>query len=356
MIIRTALLTTLLRACVAAFALAVVAPARADGALVLYAAAHEPTVRRLAEAFEQRSGVKVSVEMVSEGGGLVDRLEAEKSSPRADVVWVRDHVEAARAAGRGLLATHASPTAQRRPRTFSDPQGRWHGFSLRARALVYRMNAVPNFNPREEGEPFHPDQMRQCWHPSFGDGGVMMARVTSGGSRAQCAALLAAWGRELAELWAFQMRRQQMRLVASEEAALASVRGEDSYVALVDSDSYWLARERGWDLGMTVIKFDRYTVQYEIDKTFGPLLIPSAVGLVAGGPNSAAAARFADFLLSPEAERLLASAGGRCVPIDETVAGEFPELRLPLDTAVDAATLAENADAGVEAFRAAIPE
>lgn len=332
-------------------------PRGAAAQVTLYAAAHEPTVRAVAEAFEKKTGQRVTLVLEAESAALADRVLSEMGAPKADALWVRDHAEAARLASRGALAASEIAALRGWPEAFRDGGRRWYGFALRARVLAYDPRQAPNLSARPEAETIAPEQMRQMYHPRFSDGGVTMARPRSNaGSRNQCAALAAAWEPDGAAAWAFQMRRQQIRLVSSAAAAIASAARGDALAALADSDEAAIALAGGASIAWTPLRFDRFKISAEKEQDFGPLLVPSAAAVIKGAPNAAGAAALLEFLLSPEAERIIASGATRCVPLHPEVAAEFPDLKMDVATAVGAAALVDAADAGLEAFERALPE
>lgn len=329
----------------------------AGAQVTLYAAAHEPTVRAVAEAFEKKTGEKVTLAMEADGGALADRVLGEKGAPKADVVWVRDHAAAARLASEGALAPHESAALTGWPEAFRDGGRRWYGFALRARVLVFDARQPPNLAPNPDRDTVAAEQMRQLYNPRFSDGALAMARPWSNaGSRNQCAALAAAWDPDGAAAWAYQMRRQQMRLVSTAAAAISSAARGDAFAALADSDEAWLAKADGAQIGWAALRFDRFKIDATLEKACGPLLTPSAAAKVKGGPNPERAGSLLEFLLSPEAERVIASGAGRCVPIHPAVADQFPELKMDLTTAASASSLADSAQVGLEAFARALPE
>ncbi len=329
----------------------------ASGQVTLYAAAHEPTVRAVAEAFEKKTGQKVALSIDADSGALAERVLGERGAPRADVVWVRDHAAAARLASEGVLAAHESAALTGWPEAFRDGGRRWYGFALRARVLVFDARQPPNLAPNPEKDTVPAEQMRQLYNPRFSDGAVIMARPWSNaGARNQCAALAAAWDPDGAAAWAYQMRRQQMRLVSTAGTAIASAASGDAFAALADSDEAWVAKADGALIAWAALKFDRFKIDATLEKACGPLLMPAAAARVKGGPDPQRAGALLEFLLSPEAERIIASGPGRCVPMHPSIAHEFPELKMDLTTAASASALADFAQPGLEAFARALPE
>jgi hypothetical protein len=63
--------------------------------------------------------------------GLVNRLIAEKDSPRADVFWNAETGKTITLKKKGVLAQYVSPSAADIPGTFKDHEGYWAGFAAR---------------------------------------------------------------------------------------------------------------------------------------------------------------------------------------------------------------------------------
>jgi iron(III) transport system substrate-binding protein len=110
--------------------------------LVVYSAQKEPFVRPMLDAFTRETGIEVRV-LTDQGPVLVERLAAEGSDTRADVLLTVDVGNLWSAAERGLLAKVDSETlAANIPAALRDAEGRWFGLSRRARAIAYSTRRV----------------------------------------------------------------------------------------------------------------------------------------------------------------------------------------------------------------------
>ena len=81
--------------------------------------------------FEKETGIKVLAVYDSEATkttGLVNRLIAEKGSPRADVFWNSETCRTIVLKRKGVLTPYLSPSAAEIPAGFKDPHGYWTGF------------------------------------------------------------------------------------------------------------------------------------------------------------------------------------------------------------------------------------
>jgi len=84
------------------------APARAQGALVVYCGVNEEWCRVAVSAFERETGIKVSMTRKS-AGEIYAQLKAEASNPRADVWWGGTGDPHMQAAEEGLTLDYKSP-------------------------------------------------------------------------------------------------------------------------------------------------------------------------------------------------------------------------------------------------------
>jgi iron(III) transport system substrate-binding protein len=94
----------------AAFATAVfaAAPARAQGALVMYCGVQEEWCRAMSTAFEKETGIKVAMTRKS-AGEIYAQLKAEASNPRGDIWWGGTGDPHLQAAEEGLTLEYESP-------------------------------------------------------------------------------------------------------------------------------------------------------------------------------------------------------------------------------------------------------
>ena len=94
--------------------------------VIVYTSVDDVFARPVAEPFEQATGIVVRLVPDTEdtkSTGLVNRLNAERERPRADVFWSGDPVRAALLKRQGITASYPSPNAQGLPTQYSDPEG-----------------------------------------------------------------------------------------------------------------------------------------------------------------------------------------------------------------------------------------
>jgi iron(III) transport system substrate-binding protein len=284
--------------------------------VVVYTSVDQQFAQQVLDQFEQQSGVRVAAVFDSEAGkttGLVQRLAAEAERPRCDVWWSSEVVGTIELARRDVLAAYGSPAAADIPAEWCDPQHRWTGVAARARVLAFDMRLLKAADlPRtwlELGDPRWARRLAIA-NPQFGTTRGHFALLWAHHGPAEATRLFQAFrdgGAQIAD-----GNSHAVRLVAAGTAALG----------MTDTDDVWVAQGRGEAVGL---------VYPALAPDGPPIWIPCTIALVRGGPNGAAGRRLIDFLVSAEAERLLAASDSRNVPIRAAVraavgyAGPAPE-------------------------------
>ncbi|MBI4490478.1 MAG: Fe(3+) ABC transporter substrate-binding protein [Deltaproteobacteria bacterium] len=110
--------------------------------LNLYTARHYATDEALYTDFTKATGIKINR---IEGGedALFERIKAEGPGSPADVFLTVDVARLWRADQAGIFAPVRSAALDKRiPATYRDPEGKWFGFSARARVIAYDKSKV----------------------------------------------------------------------------------------------------------------------------------------------------------------------------------------------------------------------
>lgn len=286
----------------------------ADGELILYSSADDEYLRLVLDRFGARTGVKVRAVGDTEATktfGLVQRLIAEKDSPRADVWWSSEPMSSIELAGAGVLAPmdpapkldDATPW----PSDLRDREGRWFAFARRARALAYSSSRVK--------ESDAPTRLRDLLDPRW-RGRVGLARPQFGTTRTHLAALVALAGESKVETWLAALRDHGVRLYDGNAAVVRAIANAEIDVGLTDSDDVFAGRRNNWPIGLRYEGRDPDPGSIDGLPSFGTIMLPNTVGLVRkpGGPTGRARA-LAEFLLSAEVETMLAESDSRNVPV-----------------------------------------
>lgn len=289
-------------------------PDNADS-VVVYTSADDVIARPLLAVFERQTGLTVRMKGDTEATkttGLVERLRAEHQSGRAgaDVFWSSEPFLTAMLAAEGVLAVLPQdllPTMDPPPsgsaRGEGDGQPRWIGFARRARMVVYHTRRFATAD-----EPALTDIMSD----SFCAAAPAIARPQFGTTRGHFAAILAWAGEDEFIRWLRRLKKGGARLVDGNSAAVRAVAQGECSLGLTDTDDVWSGRREGWPVAGRPACHRRTDARAE---HWGPMYLPNAAGVVAGGPNPVGAAMLVRFLVSEQSERWLMESESHNMPV-----------------------------------------
>lgn len=110
--------------------------------VIIYSARNEPLIKPLFDRYSKEKGVKISF-VTNEAGPLLQKLKAEGTHMKADLLITVDAGNLWQAKQEGLLQAVASPTlSENIPAHLRDPDNQWFGLSVRARTIVYAKDRV----------------------------------------------------------------------------------------------------------------------------------------------------------------------------------------------------------------------
>jgi iron(III) transport system substrate-binding protein len=110
--------------------------------LVVYSARNEQLIKPVFDAYTRATGVGIRF-ATGEAAVLIERLAAEGRNSPADILMTVDAGELWNASQRGLLRPIESPALEQNiPAHLRDVEGRWFGFSMRARTIAYSTGRV----------------------------------------------------------------------------------------------------------------------------------------------------------------------------------------------------------------------
>ncbi|MDF1524392.1 MAG: Fe(3+) ABC transporter substrate-binding protein [Trueperaceae bacterium] len=287
----------LLRALSIASVLALLGLASAQEVVNVYSARHYDSDQTLFDLFTEQTGIQVN--LIEAGADeLIERIRSEGANSPADVIVTVDAGRLWRADEAGLLASIDSDALEAAiPANLRHPDGRWFGLSLRARGLVYSVDRV---DPSELST--YEDLAGDAWRDR-----VCIRSSTNIYNISLTASVIASAGVDAAQAWANGLARNfarnpqggdtdQIRAVAAGECDVAVVNHYylARLIASSDAGDQAVARAVGWFFPN---QDDR-----------GTHVNVSGAGVVATAPNPANAIRFLEFLATPEAQTIFASA------------------------------------------------
>ncbi len=303
------------------------AAARA-GEVVLYSSVDEPLLREIVSVYTREHAGRVLVVGDTEATkttGLLQRLIAERESPRCDVWWSNEAFSTIGLARQGLLEPLPIASDLRAigwPEELIGAGDQWIGFGQRARVIVSNVQRVPAERA--------PTALSDLLRPDL-KGRIGMARPQFGTTRGHVAALVAAHGAGPTEAFLGALRANGVRLYDGNSLVVRAVAMGEIDVGLTDTDDVFAGQRNGWPVGMTLERFDEpgpgSSAPGEsgsgVLPSIGPLVIPNTVARVKNGPESRRAGRtrpdasdaLVAFLVSERLERLLAESEAGNIPV-----------------------------------------
>ena len=264
--------------------------------LNIYSARHYDSDQILYQAFTEETGIRINV-LEGDSDQLIERMQREGVASPADVMLTVDAGRLWRAEQDGLFqGIESEMLDERLPESMRHPEGKWFGFSQRARVIFYN---------RENFDPSQLATYEDLADPAF-EGQLCIRSSNNIYNQSLLASLIAHHGEEEAEAWAQgvvnNLARQpeggdtdQILGVAAGECDLA-VANHYYYARLVNSDSA-SDREAAEKVGII----------FPNQEDRGTHVNVGGAGVVANAQNLDNAIRFLEFLASDTAQEILAA-------------------------------------------------
>lgn len=305
---RRLLVAVVLPLAVAALLPVLLRPSTTSPQVVVYCAHDSIFADAVLQAFEQRSGIRVTVrydEEASKSLGLTQLLLAEKATPRCDVFWNNQTLGTIRLQRAGVLQACPPDWFRRIPEHYRDPAGCWCGFAGRFRVWLVNTSRM-QASVRTVDEAFAADDLSRCSIavPLFG---TTLTHYTE---------LAAELG--LAELqeWHQSLRERGIREARGNGAVRDLVAAGACDFGLTDTDDALAAIDEGKPVQM---------LPYRLPSG-NTICIPNTASIIRNCPHPREAEQLLRFLLSEEVELLLAGSAARQVPL-----GAVDSAKLPAD-------------------------
>lgn len=276
-------------------------PQAAHRQVVVYTSVDQVFAEPVLQEYEKSSGIDVLAVYDVEATktvGLVQRLVAEKSNPRADVFWNNEFSQTLFLKEQGVLATYDSPAAANLPENFRDPDRFWSAFGGRARVILVNTERV------KSGD--EPDSVFSLLDPRYSPDQVGMANPLFGTTLTHSAALYAALGQDQAGDLFQRIANRGVQILDGNSVVRDRVADGQLAWGLTDTDDACGALVKG--APVKAVFPDQAADQV------GTLLIPNTVALVASGPNPENGKALIDYLLSLTVEAALIKSGSIQIP------------------------------------------
>jgi iron(III) transport system substrate-binding protein len=260
--------------------------------VVVYRSAKDCVARSVAERFEKETGISVRLvpeTLQADVEELTNRLTAEKGRPQPDVLWSDDPMSAVAVKSKGLSMPYEPPNTISLWKPYSDPEHHWTGFPARALIILYNKNV---FSDPEE----IPTSVLDMMNPRF-NGKACLSSPLFGTTSLYAAALFEVLGTDFAEAFFNSLKANTVTILSSTEEVTYRVAAGDFSFGIAGTDDFEAAVEAGEPVGGI----------FPDQKTFGTLVVPDALVLLANARNPEQGKKFIDFMLRPEIQKILAT-------------------------------------------------
>lgn len=277
----------------AAAAAATALPALADE-VNIYSYRQPELIKPLTDAFTEETGIKVNVAFLAKG--MVERLQAEGDRSPADVVLTVDISRLAAVVNAGLTQPVESDVLDANvPETYRDPEDHWYGLTTRARIVYASKDRVA------EGEvTTYEDLADPKW-----EGRICSRSGTHAYNVALVSAVLHHHGEDATKTWLEGVKsnlarkpqgndRAQVKAIWAGECDISI--GNTYYMGKMLSDD----EQKAWA--------DSVNIVFPTFEDAGTHVNISGVAMTKASPNPENALKLMEFLTSPKAQEIYATA------------------------------------------------
>jgi len=147
--------------------------------LVVYAAMNEDDIVQIQKQFKEDTGIEIEYLNLNNAGEASTRIQAEKSSPKADILIGGSVEFYGPLASDGLLEKYSSPNNKDLDAIFNDPNGYWQGWYMGVLGIVLNKERFDKeLAPKGVKEPQTWDDLLD---PAYKDVLVLPNPATAGG-------------------------------------------------------------------------------------------------------------------------------------------------------------------------------
>jgi iron(III) transport system substrate-binding protein len=299
------------------------------GVLNVYSARHYDADEALYAGFEAKTGIKVR-RIENKAEQLIERMAAEGEASPADVVLLVDAGNYWRADQRGLLQPIESPVLEAAiPAYLRDENGKWFGIARRARVIAYDKATV---------QPGQVATYAQLADPAL-KGKVCIRSSSNIYNLSMMAGLIETIGTDDSLAWARGVVANFARPPEGGDTdQLDAIAQGKCSVALVNH--YYYLRYARSTVAAEKATADKIALSFPDQEGAGTHVNISGAAVAAHAPNRAAAVAFLEYLVSPEAQKILSEANnefpvvaGTAPANPELVAvADFKESQIPLNS------------------------
>lgn len=256
--------------------------------LTLYSGQHPQVVRMLTDAFTKATGIAVRIHS-GEGPQIANQILREGKGSPADIVFVENSPELVLLNGRHLLAPVAPTTLARVPRRDSAPDGDWLGVLARQNVLAWNPSLIKQENL--------PHTLAALAEPKW-KGKVAIA-PSDADFLPVVGAMIATEGQAKTLAWLEGLRRNAA-IYQDDEGVVAAV-NRGSVATGIINNYYWARLHTELGAAHTSSRIAHFA-----PGDTGNLINVSGAAVLASSHHKKAAQRFLAFLVSRQAQEMLA--------------------------------------------------
>ncbi|MGX2983282.1 Fe(3+) ABC transporter substrate-binding protein [Helicobacter sp. 23-1045] len=273
----------------------------------IYSHRHYDTDKGIFKAFTDKTGIKVNV-LQAKANELAQRLESEGKNSKADIFMTADagNLEQVRVAG--LFQSVTSKTIENlSPKAWRGKNNEWFAISKRARIIIASKERVPKGSIAN-----YEDLTDKKWSEK-----VLVRSSSAVYNISLLSQMIETLGRDEAKAWASGIVQNMARTPkGADRDQIRAVYAKEGDVAI--SNSYYLGHLLNSKNTNDKKAGESVYVIFPNQDGRGTHINVSGIGVLKNAPNKANAIKLVEFLLSPEAQKMLTD-GNFEYPINPSV-------------------------------------
>ena len=280
--------------------------------ITLYNGQHVQTADSLVAAFEKATGITVNVRSDDEDT-LADQIVTEGSHSPADVFFTENSPPLESLQAKGLLSKVDASTLSRVPARFSSPQGGWVGVSARVSVLIY--------NPSVISASKLPTKVSQLADPQYRGKLALAPQETD--FQPIVTSYLRAYGRAATLRWLKAIKASASGHIYPDNETIADEVNRGAVGFGIVNQYYWYRMRAEIGASST-----RARITHFAPGDPGYVVDVSGAAVLKSSTHQAAAQKFLAFLVSRQAQEIIASPSKSIsfeYPIGSGVTTQAPE-------------------------------
>jgi iron(III) transport system substrate-binding protein len=306
---------TALAALLLTAALALLAGCGSSGganSLTLYSGQHVQTTAALVQAFEKQTGITVNTRSNDEDT-LAAQISTEGSNSPADVFYTENSPPLAYLQSKNLLSPVAPSTLAKVPARYSSSQGHWVGVSARVSVLIY--------NPSKISASQLPASVMQLADATYK--GKLALAPSETDFQPIVTSVAKADGDQAAVNWLKGLAANAgSRIYPDNETVVNEVNNGSAAIGIINQYYWYRIRD---EIGASNM---HAKIAFLAPRDVGYVIDVSGAGILKSSSHQANAQRFLAFLVSPQAQQIIAHSESYEYPLLPGVAASSKEVPL----------------------------